>query len=231
MNKSNLMHLRDKFLLTSDWHIHTNYVHGKHTIPECVKKGEENGLKLIVIVEHVRQNLTYDFSELLEEIDMTKKESKIKLLSGAEAKVKDINGSLDMSSKVKKKVDVVYGAFHSWFKQTTPAKEEYLEALLNMIKRKEIDIWAHPFLLPTRYGIHFEDNEILEIVKTIKKYEIFVEINLRYKLPPTNFLNTIFKVSIPFVISSDAHSKYEIWDKSKPDFFSSEVWQKIKNGE
>jgi len=228
MNKSDLMQLRNKFLFASDWHIHTNYVHGKHSVLECVNKAKENNLKLIVIIEHVRRSLTYDFSDLLGEIEVAREKSpKLKILSGAEAKVISIDGDLDISLEVTERVDLIYGAFHSWFKQTMPTKEEYIEALLNVLKRKEIDIWAHPLLLPKRYGIYFEDDEILKIIQSVKKYKILVEINLRYKLPPINFLNMVLKESIPFVISSDAHSKYKIWDKSKPDLFSSEVWQKI----
>jgi len=57
MNKSDLMQLRNKFLFASDWHIHTNYVHGKHSVLECVNKAKENNLKLIVIIEHVRRSM------------------------------------------------------------------------------------------------------------------------------------------------------------------------------
>jgi len=226
--KKNLNQLRESYLLSSDWHIHTNYVHGRHTISECIEYARKRGLKLIVIVEHVRKKLTYDFAKLLKEVNKEREKSKIKVLLGAEAKVIDINGDLDISRKVKRKLDVLYGAFHSWFYQTTPTKEEYIETLLNMIKKREFDVWAHPFLLPTNYGIQFNDDEFLEIINAIKKYKIFIELNLLYKLPPSDFLTFILEESVPIVIGSDAHSKYEIWDGKKPDFINFECWQKIK---
>jgi histidinol phosphatase-like PHP family hydrolase len=227
MNKYDIKQLREKFLLDSDWHIHTNYVHGMHSLSECIKKAESNNLKLIAIVEHVRQNLTYDFLELLKEINRMRKESNVIILLGAEAKIKDEEGNLDISPMVEKKVDIVYGAFHSWFKNSKPKKEEYIEALLNMIKKGVIDIWAHPLLLPRRYNIYFEDEKIIEIIDTLKRYGTYLEINLNYKLPPTNFLNLALEASIPFVIGSDAHNKNQIWNKNKPNFIKLKIWKRI----
>jgi len=78
-----------RYQLSSDLHIHTNYVDGKHSVAECVKKAEENGLELIAITEHVRRSLTYDFSELLQDIYEARERSRVRILVGAEAKVID----------------------------------------------------------------------------------------------------------------------------------------------
>jgi len=230
INQNDLIKLKNKFLFNSDWHIHTNYVHGKNSILQCAQKAKDNNLQLIVIIEHVRKKLTYNFSDFLKDIEVAKGISGIQILSGVEAKVIDIRGNLDLPSMVIDKVDLIYGVFHSWFKDTIPIKKEYLKALFNLIEKRRINLWGHPFLIPEKYNIHFRKDEILKIIQFIKENELFIEINLRHQLPPSNFLNIILEQSVPFVISSDAHNCMEIWNKEKPIFINSQIWQKMKKG-
>lgn len=213
--------------LSSDLHIHTNYVDGKHSVAECVKKAEENGLELIAITEHVRRNLTYDFSGLLRDLYKAREKSRLNILIGAEAKVIDLDGNLDIPDQVRQKVDVVLGCFHSWFEEVPPTKGKYLEALLNMIRKRKADIWAHPFLFASNYNLDFEVGKVVEIIQALKESGILFEINLRHRCPQEPFLTLLLNEKIPWVIGSDAHYDKEIWDRVKPDFINLENWQKM----
>lgn len=212
---------------SSDLHIHTNYVDGKHSVAECVKKAEENGLELITITEHVRRNLTYDFSKLLQDVYEAREKSGLNVLVGAEAKVIDGEGNLDISPWVREKVDVILACFHSWFGKTAPKKDEYLNALLNMIRKRNADIWAHPFLLAHNHNFHFDATEVLEIIKALKDNGAFFEVNLRYQCPPEPFLTLLINARVPWVIGSDAHCVEEIWHKKRPGFINMESWQNM----
>ena len=229
METASLAYKLKRYQFSSDLHIHTNYVDGKHSVAECVKKAEENGLELIAITEHVRRNLTYDFSKLLQDVYEAREKSGLNVLVGAEAKVIDGEGNLDIPHWVKEKVDVVSACFHSWFDKTGPKKDEYLNALLNMIRRHDTDIWAHPFLFLSNYNLHIEVNEVPEIINALKENGVFFEINLRYQCPPELFLTLLIDERVPWVIGSDAHQKDHIWDRTKPDFINPDSWGKLQN--
>jgi histidinol phosphatase-like PHP family hydrolase len=158
-----------------------------------------------------------------------KKKSSLNILSGFEAKVINQDGELDISTETKNSSDLVYGAFHSWFEPTVPSKESYIATVKNMLCRKEIDVWAHPFSFSSRNQIIIEQNEIIEIVQLAKKYDILMEINLKHQTPNETVINIMLEHSVPFIISSDAHNKLDIWDKSKPSFICDKTWDILKN--
>jgi len=229
MRTVSLVNKIESYRLSSDLHIHTNYVGGKHYIGECVKKAEGNGLELIAITEHVRRDLTYPFSKLLQDIYKVRERSHLHILVGAEAKVIDLNGNLDISDQVWGELDVVLGCFHSWFGVLPPTKGEYLKALLNMIKKHNVDVWAHPFLFAENYNIHLENEEVLEIIEALKKNNVFLEINLRHWCSLEPYLILFMNEKVPWVIGSDAHCIEHIWNKTKPDFIDHGSWRKLKS--
>lgn len=230
MKKNNIKEYQ-RHIFLSDFHIHTNYVHGNNSVKECVNIAKKNGLNVIGIVEHIRRIPTYDFNQLYQEVMKEKQRNKdIEILLGLETKILNREADLDIKDELikDKRIDFIIGVFHSWPLENSPNSNDYLKMLENMIKKRIINVWGHPFLLPKTYGFHFDDNEILEIIELVKKCETLVEINLRYGLPPVNFLNLVLKESIPFVIGSDAHTKCEIWNTNRPDFVNPEIWQKMK---
>lgn len=220
-----------KHAFSSDFHIHTNHVHGANSIEECVSAAKKNGLHVIGIVEHTRRRPTYDFNQLYQEVMKERQRNEdVEVLLGLEAKVLNREAELDIKDELIKdeRVDFIIGVFHSWPLGNLPNSRDYVEMLENMLKRRIIDVWGHPFLLAETYGFQFDDSEILEITELVIKCETIVELNLRYGLPPVKFLNHVLEESIPFVIGSDAHAKDEIWNTNRPDFVPPEIWQEMK---
>jgi len=220
---------KHNFLLESDWHVHTNYVDGSSSVYENVKKAKENGLKMIGITEHVRRDLTYNFEDLLNEINESKEEIDIDILVGVEAKVIDQYGTLDISDPLRDKVDFVMGSFHSWYKEENPTIEEYKSSLLNMINSKKADIWAHPLLFIKNYNLSISENDLTEILISLKNNDMVVEINLRHQLPSIIFLKRLIDNNISLVLGSDAHKANEIWNKEKPHFIDDHHWEILIN--
>lgn len=209
--------IKDKYIKCGDFHIHTNYTDGKNTVLEYCQKAQENNLKLIAFTEHVRKNLTYNYEAFIADIFHAKDEFDIKILSGCEAKVLDIDGELDAPDNVLEQCDVVAGVFHS-FKYKD--KKDYLTALEAMLKNPVVNIWGHPALFAKKHNIKLQEDELKGIIDVCIEKEILIERNLKYNLPDVNFIKLAINKGAKFVIGSDAHSITELLtiDKLKEEW-------------
>ena len=80
-----------------DCHVHTSYTDGKNSVFEYCQKAKENNLKSILFSEHVRKDISYDYADFLLQINKAKCTFKdLKILSGCEAKVLNLDGDLDV---------------------------------------------------------------------------------------------------------------------------------------
>ena len=191
-----------------DFHVHTNYTDGKNTVLEYCQKARKNNLKLIAFTEHVRKNLTYNYNDFLSDIFQAKSEfGDLKILSGCEAKVLNVNGELDTPEKVLEQSEIVIGVFHS-FKYKD--KKNYLAALEAMLRNPIIDIWGHPTLFAEKHNIKLEENELKEIIDVCIENDVLIERNLKYNLPNVNFIKLAINRGAKFIIGSDAHSINEL---------------------
>jgi putative hydrolase len=163
------------YFQTGLWHVHTNFTDGDNTVFELCKFCNKKGIPLIAFTEHVRkENMSYIFDDLVKEINLCKEKfPNLIILLGCEAKVVDEEGNLDLNDEIKAKCDLILGAFHSFI-------GHYLSAMKNMILKREIDIFAHPFLYALKNNIQLSEKEINEILYLCKQNGILIEKNLRY---------------------------------------------------
>lgn len=199
-----------QFLHTGDWHVHTNYTDGKNTILEYAQKAVENNLELIAFTEHVRRIMDYSFEDFMSEVYSVKDKFNIEILVGCEAKVIDTDGNIDVSPDVLKKCDIVLGTFHE-FKPKN--KAAYLLALKNMLKNRDVDIWAHPTLFAKKNNFLLSDEEICELVELCYTNEVLIERNKKHDVPNITFLNFSSIRGLNFVFGSDAHQIDELLDR------------------
>jgi DNA polymerase (family 10)/putative hydrolase len=194
-------------LIWGDWHCHTTYTDGRNTVQEMCTKALQNNLKLIAFTDHVRQDLDYDFDLLLRDIDTARKTfPQLKILSGCEAKVLDTEGTLDATTDLLKKCDIVIGSFHLF---PFVKKAEYLLAMRNMIRNHHVDIWGHPTANLHAVGIQITSREADSLIGLCKNHKVLVEKNLRY--PETDwFADRALELGADVVFSSDAHSTKEL---------------------
>ncbi len=203
----------EDYLQFGDFHVHTSYTDGKNTVPEYCQRAQDNNLKLIAFTEHVRRDLTYNYNDFLSDISQSKSEfDEIKILSGCEAKVLNINGELDATKDVLEQSDVVIGVFHR-FKWND--KKRYLLALKAMLKNPAVDIWGHPTLFAKKHNIKLDEEELKEIIDFCIENDVLIERNLRYNLPDANFMKLAISKCAGFIIGSDAHSISELLDRKK----------------
>lgn len=196
----------EKYLLSGEWHIHTNYTDGKNSVNEYCKRAARLGLPLIAFTEHVRKVLTYNFHDLVKEIEKSKESyPELTILTGCEAKVLE-NGDIDVSSDVIQECDIVLMAFHSF----PDDKAKYLNALMKALTNPIVDIWAHPGLLPSCKGNQLTDEEVTEVLNLARDNEVLIEINRKYHLPPARWFQIGRKHEMKFVRGSDIHSVREM---------------------
>lgn len=191
----------EHYLLTGEWHVHTNYTDGNNSVDAYCEKAIESGIPLIVFSEHVRRELDYDFCALLREIELARKKyTGLVILSGCEAKVLE-NGELDVSNEILNLCEIVLMAFHSF----PVDKHQYYNALKTALTNPKVDIWAHPGLFLVRNNLTLEINYLDEVFEIAQENNVLIELNAKYNVPPKEWLDML-KDKVKFVRGSDVHS-------------------------
>ena len=196
----------EEYLLTGEWHVHTNYTDGQNSVFEICERARELGIPLLAFTEHVRRDLTYDFNEFLSDIERAREEfPELIILSGIEAKVLP-DGSLDVEDEIIKQVDYPIFAFHSFPRN----RELYVGCLKKAIKNKYVNAWAHPGLFLQRTGFSLTVDELEEIFNLMRKHDVLLEINRRYCLPEKEWMNLAMQMGVRMVRGDDVHSIGEL---------------------
>ena len=196
-----------KYLHSGDWHLHTYWTDGRSSPAEYFQKAEDNGLEFLLFSEHVRKNIDYDYEKFKAEVQRAGAKSRIKFAVGAEVKVLDVNGTLDISEKNLAEADVILFAFHSKLFST---KEEYIQAIINAIKNPVTDIWAHPTAYHTEHQLFLDTDDWNKIAQFLREFGVCYEINKKYPFPSKKEIAAIRNAGIPIVVGSDAHHYTEI---------------------
>jgi histidinol phosphatase-like PHP family hydrolase len=194
------------YFKSGDWHVHTNYVDGKNTVFEMCEQAKKNNLKLIAFTEHIRRKHTYSFEHYINDIKKARKQFDLVILAGIESKIIDKYGNLDVTEDILSKCDIVIGVFHDF--EIDVGK--YLNALRNMIIKKQIDIWGHPTYFLRKNSISIPIQTIKDIFLACKENNIIIEKNLKYQTPGPEYMKLIEELGINYVISTDAHSTNEL---------------------
>jgi putative hydrolase len=194
-----------EYLAIGEWHIHTTWSDGNNTVFEICEKAVEEGVPLLVFTEHVRKKIDYDFSEFLIEIERAREHFDLIILSGCEAKVLP-GGGLDVEEWILQKVDYPLFAFHSF-----PSDIElYLNSLKVVLKNNYVNAWAHPGYFLSRQGLELPDKELMEIFSLLHRHNVLLEINKKYSLPPSHWLDLAKRLGVNLVKGSDIHNVNDI---------------------
>ncbi len=191
----------ENYLMSGEWHVHTNYVDGANTVDDYCKRAVELKIPLIAFTEHVRRVLTYNYRDLVEDV-MRARENypDLIILTGCEAKVLE-DGSLDVSDEVLKQSEIVLMAFHS----LPGSKDKYIEALTTALSNLRVDIWAHPGLFLRNKNLSLSEEEAEEILEKARKEDVLIEFNGKYGLPLEEWVEIGKKKGVKFVRGSDVH--------------------------
>ena len=191
--------------LKEDYHIHTNY--NDHsasnlTVKNIIKEAERKELELVALTEHVRKTSEW-ISEYLNEISEYKEKTKVKVVTGFEAKIMG-NGNIDCRDDIARDYFII-ASFHTRFYD----KIIWTNALKKAIENKYINVIGH---LAPESSFQLDAKEIEEFAELINKNEKIVEVNAKYRRPPENWIKIFSKNGVKFHLGSDAHSLNEIGD-------------------
>jgi len=199
--------------LRGDLQIQTTWSDGASSIEEYVEEAMKLGLEYITITDHTKGLAVTgglnekDLEKQGKEIDrinqkLKKENKKFKILKGAEVNIKK-DGSLDISDKTLKKLDVVGVAVHSGFKMS---KRQMTERVIKAIKNPNADILFHPTGRVINRRPPYE-LDIEKIIRAAKETNTILEIDAypdRLDLKDEHVRMAV-KAGVKLSIDSDSH--------------------------
>jgi putative hydrolase len=201
--------------INREMHLHTNFTDGKPSIAQVIRRAEELGLAEIAFTEHVRANSDW-FPRFANEIKKLAEASTVHVLIGAEVRITDFEGSLDISPTIREQCDIVLGSVHRFPDKNGQRqafadipKDEFADIeyrlSLGLIQQGSADVLAHPGGMSSRYLGDFPDELYLSLMAEANKSGMAVEINSSYINDFGRYLSLLEKTNPYVSIGSDAH--------------------------
>ena len=185
-----------------DLHIHSNYSDGYSSVDEIVQRAAFLKLRTIAIVDHFwpsigsRKAGKNFIEQRRHEIETNRIDyPDLTILEGAEVDIQS-NGDLNPVAGGLEQFDLVVGSFH-WFTDST----RWASALVKALRKKEFQILGHWDGYLSSY--REEDGRIA--AEALAKAGIAVELNGRYPIENTRFLEMAKSLGCVFTIGSDSH--------------------------
>lgn len=195
--------------IKGDFHMHSTWSDGAHSIEEMVEACRVKGYSHMVITDHsnylkVANGLSKE--RLLNQIDiihsLNEKYTDIEIFTGTEMDILP-DGSLDFEDDVLSQLDFVIASIHSSFSQP---QEKIMERLLNALKNPYVHMIAHPTgrIIEQRDGYN---PDVPTLIKWAKENGKILELNASpYRLDlNTEYLKLAQEKGVPIAINTDAH--------------------------
>ncbi len=221
-------------ILSSDYHTHTIFSHGKGTILENSIIAKEKGLKEIGISDHGFAHPFFGLTKrkldkMRAECDDATVKSGVKVLLGIESNIISTSGKVDLKPNLYDKFDIFLAGMHkmvlfkfgTWFSLGIPNLysstfnkknisksliKNNTKAFINVIKNNPVDVITHLNFCC------FAD--AVEVAKVASDYGTYLELNAKKVHLSDDELNEILKTDVKFVIGSDAHSPNRVGEIS-----------------
>lgn len=195
--------------IKGDFHMHSTWSDGAHSIEEMVEANREKGYTHIVITDHsdylkVANGLSKE--RLLKQIEtiheLNNKYTDIEIFTGTEMDILP-DGSLDFDDEILKQLDFVIASIHSSFSQP---QEKIMERLFSAIKNPYVHMIAHPTgrIIEQRNGYN---PDVPTLIEWAKEYGKILELNANpYRLDlQTEYLKLAQEKGVSIAINTDAH--------------------------
>ena len=211
--------------LTPDWlnremHLHTDYTDGEPSVGEVIRRAESLGLAEIAFTGHVRADSAW-FPEFAAEVRRWAADSSVRVLVGAEVRIRDFEGSLDITPEIREHCDVVLASVHRFpgsngklrsfadVPRGDFAEIEYRLAL-GFLRNGGADVLAHPGGMSLRQTGGFPNAYFRSLMTECREAGVAIEISSSYLRDLPGFLNMLDEVDPLVSIGSDAHTLDEI---------------------
>lgn len=198
-----------------EMHTHTTQTDGKGTIVQVLERAVEVDLAEIAFTEHVRADSDW-FPGFAAEVRKLSAATSLRTLVGAEVRITDFNGSLDVSRKIREDCDILLASVHRFpdregkrMNFADVPKDELAEIEFNLamglLRKGDADVLAHPGGMSCRWLGSFPDEYYLALVKEAARCGVAIEINSSYTKDLGRFLTFLEETDPHVSIGSDAH--------------------------
>ncbi|MGY5864868.1 MAG: PHP domain-containing protein [Candidatus Thorarchaeota archaeon] len=185
-----------------DLHIHSNYSDGETTIDEIVRQASSLKLKTIAITDHFwpsvgsRKGGKNLIEQRRHKIERNRDEfPKLTILEGAEVDIQS-NGDLAPVAGGLEQFDLIIGSFHWGTDSTT-----WVSALVKALRKKQFQILGHWDGYLSSY--REEDGKVA--AEALATAGVAVDLNGRYRIENTDFLELAKTAGCVFSFGSDSH--------------------------
>lgn len=210
-----------------DYHTHSQHSDGRQSVEDIINAAIEKGLQEIAITDHgplaavIGINNAAEYSEIKNEIrELSENKPQLRILLGAEANIRDLNGTLDLDFDTIEEFDILIAGLHPYTLPSTikDGIDLYLQNSLRHLGKSfqnrainantkalveaiynnpKLDILAHP-------GLFFKV-DITEVARACMKKGVLFEINCGHKHPDISGIIEANRTGVDFIINSDAH--------------------------
>lgn len=209
-------------VVAADFHMHTTWTDGSASVADMHRAALAAGLGTVLFSEHARASSGDWFGKFAAEVRALPAEQ-CKALVGAEVKVLNARGELDISDAVRRECALVMASVHRFPGETDIRKgrdagysEEQAISIEFELARAALraggfDILGHPFgMAYRRFGYAPSQALIRELVRECVRAGIAFEINARYHAEPARFIGICLEEGSPISLGSNAHAPNEV---------------------
>ena len=217
-----------------DYHTHTRLSDGRQTMRDIVAAAYEQGLQEVAITDHgpmaavigVKDAWACLYSKR-QAAELQKQYPDIRILIGAEANIRDLNGTLDIPDEIIGELDLLIAGIHPYTmptsvhdgmalwvqnslrhlgrKQSRKALAANTDALIAAVENNpQLDILSHPGL--------FFSIDVKAVAEACSQNEVLFEINCGHNHPPISDIIEAEQTGVRFIVNSDAHFPETVGD-------------------
>lgn len=213
-------------ILSSDYHTHTVFSHGKGEIIDNAISAKEKGLKEVGISDHGFSHPAFGLTKrkvpkMRALVDQARNQTGVNVLLGVESNIIGTDGTVDLKANMYDYFDIFLAGIHKFvlykFKsifilaipdlfytylksQKIPNSviKENTKTFINVIKNNPVDMITH---------VNFCCFcDVVEVAKAAADYGTYIELNAKKVHFTDEEIYKILKTDAKFLISSDAHS-------------------------
>ena len=213
--------------LYGDYHTHCRLSDGRQNEEEIINAARERGLKEVAITDHgplaavIGVGDADEYLKLRDRLDaIVNNYPDIEVLLGAEANIRDLQGTLDLPPEIIAELDILIAGLHPYTLPTS-IKDGWAVFVQNSLRHlgrgqqekainnntkatveviynnPQLDILSHPGL--------FFTVDIAEVARACVAKNVLFEINCAHEHPGISAIIEADRVGVDFIINSDAH--------------------------
>ena len=213
-------------ILTSDYHTHTVYSHGKGQIIDNATVAKQKGLLEIGISDHGFSHPAFGLTgrkipKMKAECQKATEQTGVKILLGIESNIIGTDGAVDLKPNRYDDFDIFLAGIHKFvlykfgtifslfipnfltdtFNVKSVSKsliKENTKTFINVIKNNPVDVITHLNFCC------FAD--AVEVAKAAADYGTFIELNAKKTHLSDEEINKMLDTGVQFILNSDAHT-------------------------